>query len=54
MIAEAHSIREVLVDRQMSNTTQARQHQVHPEDLVCHDAYHLFTFFLIVVIFSLF
>lgn len=32
MIAEAHSIREVLVDRQMSNSVEARQHQVHPEE----------------------
>lgn len=34
MIAEAHAIREDIVDRQMSNTLQARQHQVHPEETV--------------------
>lgn len=34
MIAEAHAIREDIVYKQMSNTLQARQHQVHPEETV--------------------
>lgn len=40
MIAEAHSIREDIVDRQMSNTLQARQHQVHPEETVSKCSVH--------------
>lgn len=34
MIVEAHEIREDLVDRQIANSVQARQHQIHPDETV--------------------
>lgn len=34
MIAEAHAIREVLVDSQMANNLQARQNHVQTEETV--------------------